>query len=174
MKTGDAPEQLAKNIGIDPVQLKSTLDKWNADVADGKDTVFHKTYGLKPIAKAPFYAVSITEKNLGSCGGLKIDTRTRVMDVSGKEIPRLYACGMVTGGYIGPYYPGSGTALAATVCFGRIAGKHAADEKPLVIISKGTTGCKIEAQHFNQSRIDLGHRCYFLCFRMRVKTNSRT
>ena len=130
VKSGNDPEELAKNIGIDPMQLNSTIEEWNADVAAGKDTVFHKTYGLKPIAKGPFYAVNITEQNLGACGGIKIDTETRVIDVNGKAVPRLFASGMVTGGFIGPYYPGSGTAIAALVCFGRIAGKNAANEKP--------------------------------------------
>jgi urocanate reductase len=34
----------------------------------------------------------------------------------------------VAGGLVGPYYPGSGTAVATTVCFGRIAGQNAAAE----------------------------------------------
>jgi len=130
IKSGTDPAELAKNSGIDAGQLKTTIEKWNQDVSAGKDTVFNKEYGLKPIARAPFYAVRITERNLGSCGGLKIDTDTRVIDVNGEQIPRLYAGGMVTGGFIGPYYPGSGTAFAATVCFGRIAGKNAADKEP--------------------------------------------
>jgi len=65
--------------------------------------------------------------NLGSCGGLRIDPECRVIDATGEPIAGLFAAGMVAGGFIGPYYPGSGTAIAATVVFGRIAGMGAAN-----------------------------------------------
>jgi urocanate reductase len=128
--SGETLSELGKNAGIAPGPLASTIEKWNQDASAGEDTVFNKKYGLAPISQAPFYAVRITERNLGSCGGIKINRDTRVVDVNGETIPRLYAGGMVTGGFIGPYYPGSGTAFAATVCFGRIAGKNAANETP--------------------------------------------
>jgi hypothetical protein len=38
---------------------------------------------------------------------------------------------MVEAGYIGPYYPGSGTALSRTVSLGRIAAKNAVAEAAL-------------------------------------------
>ena len=59
---------------------------------------------------------------------LKINTSAQVIGLSGEIIPGLYAAGMVSGGFIGPYYPGSGTAVTATVVLGRIAGSLAAQE----------------------------------------------
>jgi len=48
----------------------------------------------------------------------------------GWVIPRLYAGGKVGGGIIGPYSPGSATAVAITVCFGPAAAASAAAEEP--------------------------------------------
>ena len=130
VKKGSTIGELAVSMGVDASILELTLNKWNKDTARGKDTVFNKKTGLKPIVSPPFYATLVNPISLGSCGGVKINTDTQVIDVNGKKIPRLYAGGMTTGGWIGPYYPGSGTALAANICFGRIAGKNAASEKP--------------------------------------------
>lgn len=122
-------KELGKKIGVNPDQLQRTLKVWNQDTAKGKDTLFHKTAALQPLADGPYYAAKISEYNLGSCGGIKINSKAQVIDVNGKPIRRLYAGGMAAGGFIGPYYPGSGTAIAATVCFGRIAGAGVAAEK---------------------------------------------
>jgi len=130
IKTGATVKELAAKIGVNADNLESTLNRWNQDTAKGKDTVFNKQLGLKPLAKAPFYAAKVKEGNLGTCGGLKINTKTQVIDVEGKVIPRLYAGGMCAGGYMGPYYPGSGTAIAATVYLGRICGENACKEQP--------------------------------------------
>lgn len=121
---------LASTIDVNASQLESTINKWNEDMANGKDTLFNKQAGLKPLNKAPYYAAKATEGNLGTVGGLRINAKTQVLDAEGKPIPRLYAGGMVTGGFIGPYYPGSGTAVGATVIFGRICGKNASQEQP--------------------------------------------
>ncbi len=130
VKTGTTPGELADVLGIDASQLETTIERWNQDTTHGKDTLFHKKVGLEPLKRAPFYAKQITEVNLGSCGGLKINGKGQVKNVNGLIIPGLYAGGMAAGGFIGPYYPGSGTAIASTVCFGRIAGRNAASEKP--------------------------------------------
>ena len=130
VKTGDSLRALGSAIGVNGEQLEATVVKWNEDMATGADTLFRKTYGLVALDRAPYYATPITEVNLGSCGGLKINTKAQVVDVNGEVIPRLYAGGMVAGGFIGPYYPGSGTAINSTVTFGRIAGDAAAGEEP--------------------------------------------
>lgn len=130
IKTGATLKELAAALGANGEQLEATVALWNRDAAAGKDTLFGKEVGLKPIDQGPFYAIQVTEMNLGSCGGVKINTSAQVIDVFGRVIPRLYAGGMNAGGLIGPYYPGSGTAVATTVCFGRIAGKNAAAEEP--------------------------------------------
>ena len=132
VKTAETLQELAEILEVNAAGLEATLEKWNADVAAGTDSIFAKKVGLKPIEEGPFYAVRVTETNLGSVGGVRINTDCRVLDVNGEVIPRLYAAGMVAGGFIGPYYPGSGTALCSTVCFGRISAKNAVAEEALV------------------------------------------
>ncbi len=131
VKKGDTLKALGAALGMpNPAKLQATVDAWNSDVAAGTDGLFGKQGGLKPLSTAPFYATQVTEANLGSIGGVKINTKAQVINVWGKVIPRLYAGGMAAGGLIGPYYPGSGTAIATTVCFGRIAAQNAVAEKP--------------------------------------------
>lgn len=128
VKTGDTLSALAQALGVNGAELEATVEKWNKDVAGGEDTLFGKTAGLQAIDQGPYYAAQMSEWNLGSQGGVRINTSAQVLDVHGEVIPRLYAGGMVAGGIIGPYYPGSGTAVAITVCFGRISGQNAAAE----------------------------------------------
>ena len=61
--------------------------------------------------------------NLGSSGGLKITLNCEVVNTQGEVIPGLYAAGMASAGWVGPFYPGSGTALLGAIHWGRKAGK---------------------------------------------------
>ena len=61
--------------------------------------------------------------NLGSIGGVLINLDCQVLDVNNNPIPGLYAAGMASAGWVGPFYPGSGTALLGAIHFGRKAGK---------------------------------------------------
>jgi FAD binding domain/Cytochrome b5-like Heme/Steroid binding domain len=58
-------------------------------------------------------------------GGLEIDTESRVLDVSGKPIPGLFAAGEVAGGVHGANRLG-GSSLLGCVVFGRVSGDSAA------------------------------------------------
>lgn len=129
VKKGETLKLLAESIQVSAPVLEQTIAYWNQDTAKGTDSMFGKGLGLEPLNHPPYYATPVTEINLGTCGGVKINTKAQVINVWDQVIPRLYAGGMTAGGFIGPYYPGSGTAIAATVCFGRIAGKYAAAEK---------------------------------------------
>jgi len=125
----DSLEELAETIGVPPTNLSATVARWNDDMTStGTDSLFGKTYGLKAINTPPFYATEVKDGNLGACGGLKINVNAQVIDLDGNPIPRLYAGGMCTGGWIGAYYPGSGTAIQGTVHWGRRAGAGAAAE----------------------------------------------
>jgi urocanate reductase len=130
VQTGATLTALAEAIGVNGAELEATVEKWNEDVDGGEDTLFGKTAGLQTIDEGPYYAARMSEWNLGSHGGVRINTDARVLDVHGEVIPRLYAGGMVAGGLVGPYYPGSGTAVGTTVCFGRISGANASAEEP--------------------------------------------
>lgn len=129
---GSSLADLAKKLGVPAANLKATLAEWNTNIAKyGKDPVYQRNTWLVPIAKAPFYAYKPISGNLGAIGGLQIDVDAQVIDVNGDPIPHLFAGGMAAGGWIGPYYPGSGTAIAGTVHWGRTAGASAAGAAPV-------------------------------------------
>lgn len=126
---GDTLAALATAIAVPADNLTATLGRWNAMIAaGGKDVDYLRNTQNVPIAKAPFYAMKLIPHNLGACGGIKTDIECHVLDLYGNPIPHLYAGGLCQGGWIGPYYPGSGTALAGTVHWGRKCGKNAAAE----------------------------------------------
>lgn len=123
--TADTMEELAKKIGVDSKGLARTFAAWQEDTAAENPDPFGRIDGLQPLT-APFYAYRNTPFNLGALGGLKITRKCEVVDVEGNIISGLYAAGLTTGGWVGPYYPGSGTAVMGTCYFGRVAGAAAA------------------------------------------------
>ncbi len=123
--TADTMEGLAEAIGVDPANLASTLATWNSDMKNRKDNQYDRKTGLAPI-EGPFYAYKNVSFNLGSLGGVKINVDTQVLKPNGEVVPRLFAGGLNAGGWVGPYYPGSGTAIMGTIHWGRKAGSSAA------------------------------------------------
>lgn len=123
--TAGTIEELAQKLSIRPENLAATLNAWNADMANGEDTQFARRTGLAPI-EGPFYAYKNVANNLGAIGGLRINVNAQVLNTQGQVIPGLYAGGLNAGGWIGPYYPGSGTAVMGAIHWGRKAGAHAA------------------------------------------------
>lgn len=120
--TADTIDALAAGIDVSAEKLKATIDEWNNDINTyGEDRAYGRDSGLLP-CEPPYYYQPVTfSSNLGSIGGVKIDVNAQVIDTDGKPIPRLFAGGMCTGGWIGSYYPGSGTAVMGTVHWGRKA-----------------------------------------------------
>ena len=118
---GDTLGELAEAIGVDAANLESTVADWNADVCRGCDAKLGRVSGLGPI-KPPYYAFIEGVMNLGGMGGLSIDAHARVLDAEGEPIPHLYAAGMASAGWLGPYYPGSGLALLGALHWGWRAG----------------------------------------------------
>ena len=119
---GETIEELADQIGVNAANLKTTLETWNADMANGVDTQYGRMSGLAAI-EGPYYAFEEGFMNLGSIGGVLINLDCQVLDVNNNPIPGLYAAGMASAGWVGPFYPGSGTALLGAIHFGRKAGK---------------------------------------------------
>lgn len=124
-------ENLAVRVGIDPTRLKKTFDQHNAYSRTGRDLDFGKTeeMGLMPLDASPFYAIQVYPGIIATTGGLKINVNAQVLDVGGNAIPRLYAAGRTEGGVIGRVFPGSGITLQDAICWGRIAGRHAASRR---------------------------------------------
>jgi urocanate reductase len=126
LKTADTLENLATQIGVNSGALVRTFAQYNEDAKAGVDSLLGKKEGLQVMETGPYFAQRVLSWNLGSCGGLKVNSSCQVIDVNGNVIPHLFAAGMAAGGFIGPYYPGSGTAVLITVVTGRIAGDNVA------------------------------------------------
>jgi hypothetical protein len=126
--SADTIEELATKIvneyqwrPMPAATLRRTVDRYNSFVDTGVDADFKKPTPIYKIAKPPFYAAWHTPAIHDSYTGIRINTRAQVIDLHGKTIPGLYACGDCAGGF-GQH----GICRAAT--FGRIAGHHAANQ----------------------------------------------
>ena len=122
--TGNTPEELAKQIGIDPTALAYTLTTWNGYVAAGSDPDFGRTSFAEPLDTTPYYAIKVTPGIHHTMGGLRINTSAEVLNTDGNAIPGLFAAGEVTGGVHGGNRLG-GTAVTDIIVFGQIAGNSA-------------------------------------------------
>jgi len=120
----DTLEDLAKQINVEPENLKKAVEAFNASVDGAKDE-FGRTLFMDKIDTAPFYAGARVPTVHHTMGGIKITPETRVVDNNGVIIEGLFAAGEVTGGIHGSNRLG-GNALADVNTFGRIAGEQAA------------------------------------------------
>ena len=119
-------ESLASAYLIPQAALHQTIERYNHYVARHRDEEFNKPLRerSKPLSP-PYYSVRLWPKVHYTMGGLKIDTKARVIDRSDRPIARLYAAGEVTGGIHGACRLG-GCAISECLIFGRIAGQNAA------------------------------------------------
>jgi fumarate reductase flavoprotein subunit len=123
----DTVDGLARRLDVPETALVGAIDRFNTSVEAGKDSDYLKDPAvLKPISKAPFYAVELRPATICLTSyGLTLDVDARVLRQDGSVIPGLFAAGECTG-VLGPCYLGNGNSLASCVTFGRIAGTNAA------------------------------------------------
>jgi len=141
LKKGRTIAELAKDMGVDPGSLMSTVERFNEHAAKGEDPDFRrgeaaydKMYGdpsvspnpcLKPIEKGPFYAMPIYPGDIGTNGGLKTDERARVVGKDNAPIGGLYAVGNNAASAMGESYPGAGVTIGPALTFGYLAVRDA-------------------------------------------------
>lgn len=89
--------KLARKLGIPSTTLRRTVQDYNRAVARGVDPSQGKQFLIRPIAKAPFYAVRAQGITVLSPAGLQVDRRLRVLNRAGKPIPNLHAAGEILG-----------------------------------------------------------------------------
>ncbi|UVJ43405.1 FAD-dependent oxidoreductase [Pseudomonas sp. LS1212] len=139
----DTPEQLARQLGIDPNGLVETLVRHNTDALRGVDSAFGKgsnSYNqslgdphhqpnpcLAPLTKAPWYAIRIATGDLGSARGLVTNANANVLDRQGLPITGLYAAGNDMNSIMDGTYPGPGITIGPGLTFGYIAATHIAE-----------------------------------------------
>lgn len=120
---------LAAEYDIPDIELQATLNRYNELVGSlREDREFGKSLcdRAQPLSE-PFYGVRLWPKVHYTMGGVKIDTRARVLGVGDIPITGLYAAGEVTGGIHGACRLG-GCAITECMVFGRIAGKNVAEQ----------------------------------------------
>jgi fumarate reductase flavoprotein subunit len=91
------------------------------DVRPGAELPFPLPPSPK-LAESPFVAVRVRTGVTHTIGGLRIDTRARVLDPGGVPVPGLHAAGADAGGI---FTGGYGSGLAAALVFGRVAAETA-------------------------------------------------
>ena len=133
---------LGDAIGVPREDFGATMDRFNDIAASGQDPDFNRGlsaydryYGdptvrpnpnLRPLGDGPFYAVKIVLSDLGTCGGLRADSRARVLREDGTVIDGLYAIGNTAANAFGASYPGAGATIAQGLVYGYVAAQHAA------------------------------------------------
>jgi tricarballylate dehydrogenase len=135
----DTLAELAGKLGVDARALAATVGAYNAScpagvfkpleldrLATGAGLAPTKSNWACRIDTPPFLAFPIICGNCFTFGGLKVDTKARVIDTDGAAIPGLYAAGETIGLYYGTY--AGATSVLRGAVFGRIAGAHAVRE----------------------------------------------
>jgi len=143
LMAADTLEELADKVGIDPAGLVETVNRYNDFCRNGKDLDWGRGENLYEcfvgdpdaphpvlgtVEKAPFYVVPVLSGALGTKGGPRIDKNGQARNVRNLPITGLYACGNVAAPVSGPGYWGPGGTIGPGVCFGYLAGIHAAQE----------------------------------------------
>jgi succinate dehydrogenase/fumarate reductase flavoprotein subunit len=128
--------------------LESTISRFNGFAAAGKDLDFSR--GETPIAIAwngparkgntknptmypfsasgPYHAILVGGGTLDTKGGPKINTKSQVLDTTGKPIPGLYGAGNCIASPAAQAYWSAGGTLGPALTFGYIAGVNASQE----------------------------------------------
>jgi tricarballylate dehydrogenase len=135
----DSIAGLAARLGLDPAALEATVASYNGAVGDAPFDPYRRdgkaTRGLSPpksnwafpLESPPYIAYPLTCAITFTFGGLRTDSRARVLTPGGTAIPGLYAAGEVTGLYYHAYPVG--TSVLRAITFGRLAGSAAAAQE---------------------------------------------
>jgi fumarate reductase flavoprotein subunit len=126
LKAQTLPE-LAQAMGVDPAEFATEISRYNADCQAGHDSVFDKARAhLQPITAAPFYAVRAGMDIITTHGGIRTDSRMRVLRPDCTPIQGLYAAGIdISGVDSGDYSVNlSGHAFGFALTGGRLAAQE--------------------------------------------------
>jgi fumarate reductase flavoprotein subunit len=137
---GDDLAALCEEVGLDPDAVQETVDTYNtycanAEGLDDEDITADEEFGkramyMHAVDQGPYWLCEVADGYYTTCGGIKVNENTEVLDENGDVIPGLYAGGSDAGGLYGDSYdvkfaPGSQASWA--VNSGRLAVKNAAE-----------------------------------------------
>ncbi len=142
LKRGHTLAELAQVCGMDTQGLQHTVQRYNQQALQGRDsdfakgeTPYNRVQGdaaagqsnpcMAALAQAPFYAVKVLPGSLGTFAGLKVNAHAQVLDAAGQPIAGLYAGGNDMNSMMGGHYPSGGITLGPAMTFGFIAAHHA-------------------------------------------------
>ncbi len=127
---GNTIEELALNAGMDVDTFKDAYNDYSKAIETGTDTAFGKSadYLTEMGEEGPYYAIVAQINNLGSVGGLLVNTNFEVLDDSRVAINGLYAVGLESEGVLfNDTYVGNGVGIGYSFTSGRLGGECAAD-----------------------------------------------
>jgi tricarballylate dehydrogenase len=144
ISVADSLEELAVKINVSAEGMKKVVHEFNTAVRDGQapSLPIPKTSRAYKLDRPPYYGFYPVLPGMNHpLGGLKIDTKTRVLDREGNPLPGLYAAGSIVNWafgkvyekagiktFKGSYHAGGSSGLATALVFGRMAGENAAKE----------------------------------------------
>jgi fumarate reductase flavoprotein subunit len=119
--------ELAKQAGLPPEALVSTVDEYNRALADhaGGSLKPPRTGLATPVRKAPFYAIPLIAGVYFAMGGVLVNGRTEVLDEQERPIPGLFAAGGTMAGLMGGPRAGYAGGWSEASTFGLLAGESA-------------------------------------------------
>lgn len=122
----DSIEKLAQDVGIDPNNLKKTIDRYNNLCDKGEDEDFHKNPDNMVKITAPYYVLRLPQICSDGYTGAKINEHAQVINKNDQPVTGLYAAGSCADGQVmGIDYYGDGMSLLICGVFGRSAAKDA-------------------------------------------------
>ena len=142
LKRGTTLEDLAKQLSIPEINLRTTVERFNQFADKGVDedfkrgtTDYQRANGdatwtgpnpcLGALRQGPFYAIALFPGDIGAATGLLTDTDARVLNANGQAIDGLYACGNDMHSIMGGVYPAPGITIGPGLTFGYLAATHA-------------------------------------------------
>ncbi|GGF79424.1 hypothetical protein GCM10010912_25540 [Paenibacillus albidus] len=126
---GSTLEELANNAGMDAAVFADAFGKYQEATRTGIDTEFGKAKDyLVPMGESgPYYAIIAEINNLGSVGGLLVNTKFQVLNEKRVPIQGLYAVGLESEGVLfNDTYVGNGVGIGYSFTSGRLGGEAAA------------------------------------------------
>ena len=119
----DTIEGAAEAAGLDPSQVKASVERYNELYEKGVDEDFGREL-VAPIGEGPYYIIEQKLRFATTLGGVRTSTEMEVYREGDQPIPGLYAAGEVVGGAQGANaLVGGNNGWALTS--GRLAGTYA-------------------------------------------------
>jgi flavocytochrome c len=130
VKQFDRIHEIAEYYKIPIQPLKNSIEQFNVNVGQRFDKDFNKPIlaNAQPLNHPPYYGIRLWPKVHHTMGGVLINAKTQVLDLSLQPMNGFYAAGEVAGGIHGACRLGS-CAIIDCLVFGRIAGRQAASNK---------------------------------------------